>query len=66
MAKKKSTVKKAAKSTVSKKTEKDFKLEVFGSSKEYKSKIIINDNFIRKYDEIYDYYDNFKKNKTLI
>ena len=51
---------------VSKKTEKDFKLEVFGSSKEYKSKIIINDNFIRKYDEIYDYYDNFKKNKTLI
>jgi len=51
---------------VSEKIQKDFKLEIFGSSKEYKSKIIITDTFIEKYDEIYNYYDNFKNNKSLI
>jgi len=51
---------------VSQKTLKIFKLEIFGSSKEYKSKINVDYNFIKKYDEIYDYYDIFKKQKTLI
>jgi hypothetical protein len=51
---------------VSEKIQKDFKLEIFGSSKEYKSKIIITDTFIKKYDKIYNYYDNFKNNKSLI
>ena len=51
---------------VSQKTQKIFKLEIFGSSKEYESKINVDYNFIKKYDEIYDYYDIFKKQKTLI
>jgi hypothetical protein len=51
---------------VSQKTQKNFKLEFFGSSKEYKSRINVNDNFIKKYNEIYDYYDIFKKQKSLI
>lgn len=51
---------------VSDKCEIDFKLENFGSSKEYESKIIINDQFIKKYDEIYSSYENFKKEKTII
>lgn len=51
---------------VSQKTGKTFKLERFGSSVEQKSKLIVNDYFIKKYDEIYSYYDIFKKQKTLI
>ena len=51
---------------VSEKIQKNFKLEIFGSSKEYKSKIILTDAFIKKYDEIYNYYDIFKNNKSLI
>lgn len=44
----------------------DFKLEVFGSSKEYKSKIIVDDLFKRKYDSIYETYENIKKQKSII
>ena len=51
---------------VSQKTGKSFKLESFGSSNEYKSKLAVNNYFIEKYDEIYSYYDIFKKQKTLI
>jgi hypothetical protein len=51
---------------VSQKTQKNFKLEFFGSSKNNKSKLNVDDNFIKKYDEIYDYYDIFKKQKTII
>ena len=43
-----------------------FKLEVFGSSGNYKSKIINDDFFVKKYSEIYDYFDFFKKQNTLI
>lgn len=43
-----------------------FKLEYFGSSQNYKSKINLNNYFIKKYDEIYDYYEDFKNQKTLI
>lgn len=48
------------------KTGKPFKLEVFGSSQNYKSKIKLDSHFIKKYDKIYDYYDVFKEQKTLI
>jgi hypothetical protein len=51
---------------VSIKTEKEFKLSSFGSSKEYKSKVTVNDYFIEKYNKIYDYYDIVKKQITLL
>ena len=51
---------------VSNKTNKEFKLNIFGSSKEYKSKISVNDYFIEKYNKIYDYYDIVKKQNTLL
>jgi hypothetical protein len=51
---------------VSNKLEKPFKLEVFGSSSDYKSKIIVDDYFKTKYNSIYDYYDIIKKQNTLI
>ena len=51
---------------VSQKTNTPFKLEVFGSSNDYKSKLIHNDYFVKKYNSIYDYYDLFKKQNTLI
>lgn len=51
---------------VSSKTSKTFKLEMFGSSIDYKSNIINDEYFVEKYNTIYDYYDFFKKEDTLI
>jgi hypothetical protein len=51
---------------VSAKLNKSFKLENFGSSYNYKSKLIVDDEFIQKYNNIYDYYDLPKSTKTLI
>ena len=51
---------------VSSKTNKPFKLEMFGSSIDYKSTIINDEYFVKKYNAIYDYYDFFKKEDTLI
>jgi hypothetical protein len=51
---------------VSVKTSKEFKLSLFGSSKEYESKINVNEYFIEKYNKIYDYYDIVKKQNTLL
>lgn len=51
---------------VSIKINKPFKLENFGSSVNYKSKLKVNDDFIQRYDTIYDYYDLPKSTKTLI
>jgi hypothetical protein len=48
------------------KCKKDFKLDIFGSSKKYESQIIVNEQFISKYEEIYWSYENFKKQKSLI
>lgn len=51
---------------VSLKAKKPFKLEMFGSSIDYKSNIINDEYFVKKYNAIYDYYDFFKKENTLI
>jgi hypothetical protein len=51
---------------VSVKTSKEFKLSLFGSSKEYQSKINVDEYFIEKYNKIYDYYDIVKKQNTLL
>ena len=51
---------------VSKKTGKQFKLETFGSSKNFESNLSVNQEFIKKYNEIYDFYDVVKKQNTLI
>lgn len=47
-------------------TKKPFKMEKVNSSKHINCNIELNDEFIRKYDSIYDYYDLHKKDKTLI
>jgi hypothetical protein len=39
---------------------------MFGSSIDYKSNIINDEYFVKKYNSIYDYYDFFKKEDTLI
>lgn len=44
----------------------DFKLEQSNSSKHFNSNIKLNDDFIDKYNLIYDIYDLPKTNKTLI
>ena len=46
--------------------EKPFILHSVNSSKHIDSKITLNDDFIRKYDSIYDYYDLPKLTKTII
>jgi hypothetical protein len=51
---------------VSKKLEKPFMLHSVNSSKHMECKIILNDDFIKKYNSIYDYYDLPKLIKTLI
>jgi hypothetical protein len=48
------------------KLNKPFKLENFGSSINYKSKLIMDDDFIKKYNDIYDYYDLPKSTRSLI
>jgi hypothetical protein len=51
---------------VANKIEKPFKLHSVNSSKHMECVITLDDNFIKKYDSIYDYYDFPKLNKTLI
>jgi hypothetical protein len=51
---------------VSKKLEKPFTLHSVNSSKHMECKIILNDDFIKKYDSVYNYYDFPKLQKTLI
>jgi hypothetical protein len=45
---------------------KPFKIESLNSSKHIKCNIELNDDFIKKYDDIYNFYDIQKNNKTLI
>jgi hypothetical protein len=51
---------------VSKTISRPFKLEKSNSSKTYKTNILINEEFVRKYDEIYQYFDEPKKVISLI
>jgi len=51
---------------VSKKLEKPFTLHSVNSSKHMECKITLNDDFIKKYNTVYDYYDFPKLQKTLI
>jgi hypothetical protein len=51
---------------VSHKLDKSFILENFGTSNDFKSRILLDDSFIKKYDNIYDYYDIVKKQNTVI
>jgi hypothetical protein len=51
---------------VSNKLSIDFKLEQSNSSRHFDSNIKLNDEFINKYNLIYDIYDLPKTNKTLI
>lgn len=44
----------------------DFKMENFGSSKQHSTNVIVDDNFIEKYEMIYSSYENLKKEKSLI
>lgn len=51
---------------VSNKLNKPFKLHSVNSSKHMKCNLILNEDFIKRYDGIYDYYDFPKSQKTLI
>ncbi len=51
---------------VSNKLNIDFKLLKINSSKHYNSKLILNDEFRKKYDSIYEVFDEIKTKKTLI
>jgi hypothetical protein len=51
---------------VSNKLEKPFKLEKLNSSKHIECNLKLTDNFIKKYNKIYDSYDFRKEKKTLI
>lgn len=51
---------------VSNKTGKPFKMESSNGSQHFECELILNDKFIKKYNDIYDYYDIQKNNKTLI
>lgn len=51
---------------VSKKLGREFKLEKSNSSNHFKTNLILNDEFINRYNDIYDYYDLPKTKKTLI
>jgi hypothetical protein len=51
---------------VSNKLGKPFKLEKSNSSNHFKSNLILNDEFITRYNDIYDYYDIKKTAFTLI
>ena len=51
---------------VSNKIDKPFKIEHVNSSKHIECDITLNNEFINKYDIIYDYYDIQKNKKTLI
>lgn len=51
---------------VSNKLNTSFKLEKINSSKHIKTNFKIDEQFIKKYEEIYNPFDLYKKNKTLI
>ncbi len=51
---------------VSNKTGKPFKMEKSNGSQHFECELKLNDEFIKKYNDIYDYYDIQKNNKTLI
>jgi hypothetical protein len=51
---------------VSKKLNKEFKMEKINSSKHFNSVIEINDNFKQKYDNLYKEFDQRKTTKTLL
>ncbi len=51
---------------VSEKLGREFKLEKSNSSNHFKTNLILNDTFIKRYNNIYDYYDIPKKEKSLI
>jgi hypothetical protein len=51
---------------VSNKTNKPFKMEKSNGSQHFECKLKLNDEFIKRYNDIYDYYDIQKNNKTLI
>jgi len=53
-------------SWVSEKVDKPFKLESANSSKHIECNIVLDDRFINKYNDIYDYYDLPKSTITLI
>jgi hypothetical protein len=47
-------------------TQKQFKIKNVNSSKHIDCNLKLDDNFIKRYNDIYDYYDIQKSNKTLI
>ena len=51
---------------VSNKTGKAFKMEKSNGSQHFECELKLNNEFIKKYNNIYDYYDIQKNNKTLI
>lgn len=51
---------------VSNKTGKPFKMEKSNGSQYFECELKLNDEFIKRYNDIYDYYDIQKINKTLI
>jgi hypothetical protein len=51
---------------VSNKTGKPFKMQKSNGSQHFECELKLNDEFIKRYDDIYDYYDIQKINKTLI
>jgi hypothetical protein len=51
---------------VSNKLNMDFKLEKINSSKHIKSNLKVTDNFIKKYDNIYNKFDTIKTNKSIL
>lgn len=51
---------------VSEKIGKTFKLEKVNSSKHIETSFKIDDEFIKKYNQVYDPFDLYKRNKTLI
>ena len=51
---------------VSNKTDKPFKMEKSNGSQHFECELKLNNEFIKKYNSIYDYYDIQKNNKTLI
>jgi hypothetical protein len=51
---------------ISLKIGKPFKLEKSNSSKHFECNLILNEKFVKKYNDIYDYYDLPKLTKTLL
>ena len=51
---------------VSNKTDKPFKIERANGSEDFECNLKLDEKFIKKYNNIYDYYNNQKNIKTLI